>query len=356
MKFDRPVIDSHMHLTTWTDFKERDMFSFFRQNCNDHEMKAYNICACATEPEGRYDASNMMLAALVKLNDPRAYAYGGLIYPEAPAKFPMPEGYDFVTQYNELKEIGFDGIKMIESKPTDQKKYQVDLSDENYEPFFDLCEKNGDHMIWHACDPETFWDIDRIPKRHLAKGWYYGGGGYMSLEQLYKMIFSVLERHPKLRVNFAHFFFCSYRPEILVDLFEKYENVGVDITPGAEMYGAFNERHDFYRDFFIKYADRIMYGTDTVFGGGDRNHMREDQVYKVLTTDETVTVVDIPCKGLALPDKVLDKILYLNFEKAAGKRPKPIDPDALKAYYEKNKKLIRFPEIAASLEEYFNKN
>ena len=239
MKFDRPVIDSHMHHICWTDFKGRNIIDFFRQNKIEHGLKGYNLCALATCYGEGYDVSNIILAAIVN------------------------------QQYKEIDDIGFDGVKMLETKPTAIKEFGFDLADSNFDPFFELCEKNGTHMIWHAGDPETFWDINRIPKRHFDKGYYYGDGSFISLDELYKTIYSILKRHPLLRVTFAHFFFCSYHPETLVGLFDKYKYVGVDVTPGAEMYGAFNERRDFYRDFFIKYADRIMYGTDTVFGSSN---------------------------------------------------------------------------------------
>lgn len=291
------------------------------------------------------------MCALYKLHNPTAYAYGSFFYPDMPIKIPMPEGMDFLTQYNELLELGFDGIKMLETKALEQSYYKVYVDADYYEDYFAKCEKDGTHIIWHVADPDSFWDLNRIHPRHLAKGWYYGEGDFMSWEDIYKMVFNVLDRHPKLKITFAHFFFYSEHPEWLVELFEKYPNVGIDLTPGAEMYNAFRDNNEYYRDFFIKYADRITYGTDVSFPGSAVNAARTEQVYRFITTDEELTVVDIKTKGLGLPDGVCDKLLYKNFESVAGEKPKALNRELLKKYIQKYKQYIEDEALIRHLKE-----
>lgn len=348
MKFEKTVVDSHMHLVGMKDAEGKCFYDFFDGLQTDHGLKALNICSC---PITGWGVENNILCALYKLHNPTAYAYGSFFYPDKPIKIPMPEGLDFATQYDELLELGFDGIKMLETKTLEQHLYNVWVDADYFEDYFAKCERDGTHIIWHVADPETFWDINRIPARHLAKGWYYGDGNYPSWEEIYKTVFNVLDRHPNLKVTFAHFFFYSEHPEWLVDMFEKYPNVGIDVTPGAEMYNAFRDRNEFYRDFFIKYADRIMFGTDVTFRGSKVGPLRLGAVYRFLTTDEDVTVVDVPTKGIKLPDEVSEKILHKNFEAVAGESPKKIDVSLLKKYVEKYKNYIEDEDLINHLKE-----
>jgi hypothetical protein len=73
------------------------------------------------------------------------------------------------------------------------------------------------------------------------------------------------------------------------------------------------------RNFMIKYADRILYGTDI---GGQPKPGKYEQVaqmyyrsFQILETDQTVKggfFGQTETKGLALPVQVLEKIYYTN--------------------------------------------
>lgn len=347
MKFERMVIDSHMHLASFKNSDGVDFYTVFDDLKKEYGLKAINLCSCPCYSD--WGIENNILCALYKLHEPTAYAYGGFFYPHKPVQTPMPKGLDLETQYEELIDLGFDGIKMLETKALEQHIFNFCVDADCYEDYFAKCEADGTHIIWHVADPDSFWDINRIHPRHLAKGWYYGDGNYPAWEDIYKRVFNVLERHPNLKITFAHFFFYSEHPEWLEELFGKYPNVGIDITPGAEMYNAFRDRNEFYRQFFIKYADRIRFGTDVQNTAVKGAPLRLESVYKFLTTDEEVTVVDIPTKGLELPDDVCDKILYKNFEATAGSKPKKIDVEKLKKYIQKYRAYITNPDVLEHL-------
>ena len=337
MIFEKPVIDSHMHIHLYKNDQGEDFYQFFDRKQAQHGLRAINLCACPCVLEkegGTWGVENNILAALYKLHNPTAYAYGGFFYPTVPVET-LPDGMEPAVQYEELMSLGFDGIKLLETKTREQKAFGLMLDAELFAPFFAKCEQDGTPIIWHVADPDSFWDLKRIHPRHLAKGWYYGEGDYMSWQSIYDMVERVLQRHPKLKVTFAHFFFWSPWPQKLEALFAKYENVSIDITPGAEMYGFFLQQYDRYRQFFIDYADRIFYGTDVQFPASLTNSLRSEQVYRFLTTDEELLLVDIPTKGLALPAEACEKILCRNFEQLAGSKPKPIDRAKLRQYIEK---------------------
>ena len=344
-KIKEKVIDSHVHIMAWED---KDGTPF--EQCFDEMMETMGITAVnvAALPAGKdRNVRNNIMLAFYKLANKGAFAHGGLIYPEYPAPAIMPEGMDFVTQYKELMEIGFDGMKMLEGKPTLHKRVGHDLSDDLFDPYFAQLEKDGTHLIFHVNDPEEFWspDADQWIK---DAGWYYGDGGYASNEEVYRQMERILAKHPNLCVNFAHFFFYSKRPEKLIELFQAYPNMGVDVTPGGEMYLAFDDNREYYTDFFNKYSDRIQYGTDCYCPNTKESYRwLTDRVYRYFATDEQFKgFADRIHTGMKLPKETLENIFYKNFERTVGKEPRKINKAALMAYIEKYRHLMSDDENA----------
>lgn len=353
MKFEKTVIDSHLHLYDWFNEDGKTYFEAFDDYQNRFGFKAINLCMT---PFNYDDISNNILGALYKLHNPTAYAYAGVMYADLPVKLPVPKGFETETQYRELKEIGFDGIKLMESKPLDEKLLKISVADGYYEDLFSQAEKDGTHIIWHVADPDFFWDPERIPGWARERGWTYFDGTFATLENLYGDVFKVLERHPKLNVTFAHFFFLSEEPEKLEEIFEKYPNVTIDLVPGSEMYAGFQKNREKYNEFFVKYADRILYGTDISFPVAEDtwDHLATE-VYRAVATDQTVDIYNVKCKGFELPDDVCDKILYKNFTDKCRQKPNKINVEALKKYVEKYRPYIQKTERLKLIDEFLAK-
>ena len=335
MTYRGPIIDGHLHVNSWFDNEGTNFYDGFDNIESRRGVKALNIAAI---PIGEWGPANNMLAALYKLHNPRTYIHGGIIYPEYPVR-EIPCGADPLSQYNELKEIGFDGIKLLDTKPQYHKEIGNPLNLPFYAPFFAAVNSDDTHVLWHVCDPEEFWDITKISQEYIDNGWFYGDGTYASDEEIYGQVFDILKRHPKLKVTFTHFFFYSAKPKELEKLFETYPNLCVDITPGTEMYVNFTLEHDFYREFFIKYSDRISFGTDTFFP--DKTDTLFNNVIKFLSTDEDVSIHGTPAKGLNLPEAVCQNILHDNFVRRVSAAPKAVDPKALKRYINKYRGWIK---------------
>lgn len=338
-KINEKIIDGHLHIEAWVNEEGKSFIDGFDEYIDRMGLSAVNI---ASLPSGTRNVSNNIMVAFYKLAHKNAFAHGGLIYPEYPAPEKMPEGMDFVTQYKELMEIGFDGIKMLEGKPSLHKLVGKDLSCDLYDSFFEELEKDGTHLLFHVNDPEEFWDESKVSQEIKDNGWFYGDGTYASNEEVYRQIYRVLEKHPNLCVNFAHFFFYSRYPEKLVELFEKYPNVGVDLTPGGEMYLGFDDNKEYYKDFFEKYSERIQIGTDSTFPySAEPMCWLLDRVYRYIATDEEFKgFADRTQKGFCLSKEARENIIYKNFERTVGKTPKEINKTSLRAYIEKYRHLM----------------
>ncbi len=336
MKIERTTIDGHIHLEHWFDENGTDFFELLDKLQKDSGVSGMNIASLTDKIYGGVEVN--MMAALYKLHNPSAYAYAGLVYPEFPVVLPLPDGMDALTQYNELMEIGFDGIKIL-YKPDTQKEVKLPINSEFYEQLFAQAEKDKTPFLWHVADPEEFWSSDREGE------WSYGDGTYPTYKELYEQVFDVIKRHPELKVTFAHFLFLSDRPEVLEYIFNTYKNVDVDITPGMEMYKNFNKDIEYYRDFFEKYSDRILFGSDATVPDYKDSPRLMTCIYQAITEDEDVNMILQNVEGLGLSDDACNKIFHANFLNKNTTIPKPINKIALKKYINKYLYLISNDEI-----------
>ena len=335
MKYSRKVIDGHYHiLEGWFNHSGQDFVGSARAYLDSRGLETLNVCAVPFLDEYRTDVSNNILAALAKVYLPQIYIHGGLVYDAD--SLPVTDSGE---QYRELMEIGFDGIKMLETKPTEIRRLGRSMADPVFEPWFDAIEKDGTHMVWHVADPGHFWIREYVSQEFVDRGWFYGDGTFPSKEEIYDQVFTVLGRHPMLKITFAHFFFMADEPQRLEDVFRRYPNVSVDVTPGWEMYAAFARDPGYWREFFVKHADRIGFGTDS---GDESDGSPEipDIVYRFLTTTDEQEIWGIRFPGIALDDASLERILRTNFLRRAGNTPKPVNRAALKRYIAKYRHLI----------------
>ena len=139
------------------------------------------------------------------------------------------------------------------------------------------------------------------------------------------------------------------------DFFAKYPNVNVDLTPGVEMYGSFGKDPAYFREFFTRYADRIEYGTDCSNHNTVEGNLKTcDPVYEFLTTDWNFNCWHYEFRGLNLDKPVQEKILAGNFLRRISEKPKPINKEALKAYVNKYRYLIRDAQVRSLIDAELN--
>ncbi len=331
-----PVIDCHIH------YPHPSMMNGLMETCNGLKLDRLNI-VCTPEPRR---LSLVPDALHLKAQHPgRVYVFGGLdvsIYVREPQRV----GASFANYIKLLTEVGCDGIKMIEGKPQMRKILPVPaFNNPVFDPYWQAMEETQIPLLMHLNDPEEFWDRNQVPKWAVQRGWFYGDGTYVNNEQQYREMIAVLERHPSLKVIFAHFFFLSAQLERLSELLDKYPNMNIDLTPGVEMFFNFSKNLQKTRDFFMKYQDRILFGTD--IGARallvnpedgvqfDESRGRVLLVRNFLENAKTFTIPakdgflfgdqDIVLEGLDLPDDVLVKIYHLNFERIVAQTPKQVE-------------------------------
>jgi len=322
---DIPVVDCHVHF--W-DFRTEEGMMKIKDACRFARinlLSIYDRAKVNQNPECMY----------LKARHPVSfYAFGGLDYSAIFSGLRVAEP-SLCKQVDDMIDIGYDGVKMVEGKPTERKVIPIRFDDDFYKDYFAHLESLGFPLLFHVNDPEEFWDPQKAPSWAKEQGWFYDDT-YPTKEQLYSEVESVLDRCPDLKVIFAHFYFVSADLERASDFLERHKRVCLDLTPGIEMYYNFSAKGEEWREFFIRYQDRIIYGTD--IGGGQSIEEAKSRAWivrKFLETGDEFTVPEggdsllggpqIPFRGLDLPNVALEKIYAKNFERLAGPEPRRLD-------------------------------
>ncbi len=348
---DVPLLDCHIH------FAHPDYMPGLLEILNEHGVRKFNL-VCTPH---RARLSLVPDALYLKSHYPqRAYVFGGL---DISPLFLSPDscGVLFAQDLVRMRDMGCDGIKMIEGKPDMRKMLPIPNFDSPaYEPYWAVAEEKQVPLIFHVNDPEEFWDARRVPAWAQKQGWFYGDGTYINNEEQYAQVVRVLERHPRLQVVFAHFFFMSAQLPRLAALLNRFSHMRVDLTPGIEMYRNFTQNPDGAREFFVAFQDRILFGTDIgakallstpELGIEPReSSLRIELVRRFLEADGEFTLEAEngflfgrfagPFHGLGLPGPILEKIYFRNFEDLAGRQPKALDPQGIVAECERLTGLI----------------
>lgn len=279
----------------------------------------------------------------------QVYVFGGL---DISVLFTAPQtaGERFAACVDQLLAMGCDGIKMIEGKPQMRKLLPIPaFSSASYDPYWQHMAERGVPLLFHVNDPEEFWDAERVPQWARERDWFYGDGSYISNEQQYTEIIEVLDRYPDLKVIFAHFFFLSAQLPRLADYLDRYPNMMIDLTPGIEMYTNFAQNPQMVREFFLRYQDRIIFGTDigakallaTPEQGieADESQGRIQLVRSFLEREGAFQLQsesgflfgrgELAFEGIALPEPVLRKIYRDNFITLSSAAPRALNPGAI---------------------------
>jgi len=316
------IVDSHTHLSYHRPEKLLEMADRY----------GFEKLAAMAIPLHRNHLNTLECLLMKRLAPERVYTFGGLHY------FPgrEPSADDHEKQLQLMLEAGCDGWKILESKPSVYRALQHPLDGEVFSKAFAMAERENIPITWHAGDPATFWSADTAPEFAVRHNWLCVGEGFPSLETIYAQVENVMARHPKLSVSLAHLYFISDDRPHGERMLDAYENFWLDITPGSEMYYAFLADRVGWTEFFNRYQDKIVFGTDMEDDLGDVVFGSQDVIYSLvkntLIGSEYFEGAGAKGTGLGLAPDVLQKIFAENFERRVGKTPKAISESGLNAY------------------------
>ncbi len=224
-------------------------------------------------------------------------------------------------QIEDVVAKGVSGLKVFKQFGLSYKNPDgslLEIDDTRWDPIWKKCGELGIPVIIHTADPAAFFDpIDEKNERweELSRHpeWSFYGDEFPSREALLAARNRVIARHPATQFIGAHL---ANNPEDLATVskwLDQYPNLWVEPASriaelGRQPYTA--------RDFLIRYADRILFGTD-----GPWPETRVKLYWRFFETKDEYfpySEKSPPPQGIwqiygvHLPDDVLSKIYYQN--------------------------------------------
>lgn len=158
------------------------------------------------------------------------------------------------------------------------------IDDPRLDPFWKKCGDLGLVVFMHSADPREYWYPLTPNSFHYnaraEEDQYYKIPGMPKWEELIAQRDAVVAKHPKTLFVGAHFASMTLDLAGLAERLDRYPNLHVECGARLRMLGRLNPRT--VREFFIKYQDRILFGTD--IGGllaGRKSKTRNFLVYGI---------------------------------------------------------------------------
>lgn len=221
----------------------------------------------------------------------------------------------------DAKKQGVCGLKLFKQFGLKYKNPDgslIAIDDPRWDPIWTACGELELPVIIHTADPVAFFKpIDETNERweELSRhpDWSFFGDQFPSREALLKARNRVIARHPKTKFIGAHMANNSEDLKTVASWLDAYPNLYVEF---ASRIGELGRQPYTARRFFLKFADRVMFGTD-----GPWPQTRIHLYWRFLETyDEyfPYSEKEFPPQGfwniygVGLPDNVLKKIYHEN--------------------------------------------
>lgn len=208
----------------------------------------------------------------------------------------------------------------------------VMVDDIRLDPILDYLVANHIPLLGHNGEPRDCWlPLDEMtfsqdyygshPEYHM-----YLHPEYPSYQDQIDARDHMLEKHPDLIFMGAHLGSLEWSLDELTKRLDKFPNMYVDLTRLSNLkLHTFNNRKK-TRAFFIKYQDRLIYGTDSSINSSTNPsefkkniHDRWVREWKFYVTDEKINLENFgELNGLKLPTDVVDKIYSKNAIRLLG--------------------------------------
>jgi predicted TIM-barrel fold metal-dependent hydrolase len=309
-----PVIDVHNHLGGGSALTPERVARYLA------EMDAAGVRAVVNLDGGWDDRLEQTLAALDRAHPGRFLTY-------ALVDFAGIDDPGWTNREVKRLEAGFQagaqGLKFHKSFGLGHR-YQdgrlVAIDDPKLDPIWELCARYHRPVEIHTGDPGAFFTpLDRFNERwhelNAHPEWLFADPKFPRREELHAQRNRVIARHPKTTFICAHMANDGEDLDTLARWLDAYPNMYVDIDARIQELGRVPYSA---RRFFLKYQDRVLFGTDTP---PSRTAYRI--YYRFLETDDEYFDPSAGhhnqgfwmIYGVYLPKDVLEKLYYRNAEK-----------------------------------------
>lgn len=227
-----------------------------------------------------------------------------------------------------LKTLGLYLREQITSGPL------VKVDDPRFDPMWDACGRLKMPVAIHVGDPLAFFTPtdkynERYEELHNHPDWSFYGNDFPKFEEILAARDRVIARHPNTNFIVLHVGNYAENLENVAAHLDRFPNMYVEI---AARIGELGRQPRTAREFFIKYQDRVLFGTDAVPHGNETpQQIYGDELYKIyyrfLETDDEYfdyAPAEVPPQGrwriygIGLPDEVLRKVYNGNAMRLLG--------------------------------------
>lgn len=235
---------------------------------------------------------------------------------------------EMVAQLDDAVRRGARGLKVLKDLGLgvrDKSGKLITVDDLRLDPIWEECGKLGIPVSIHVTDPEAFFyptdgNNERYEELTEHPDWSFYGPKFPSKQAILDARNRVFARHPHTTFVALHVGNWPENLDYVGDVLDKYPNTYVEFGAREAELGRQPRRS---REFFLKYQDRIMFGTDN----GPEEGMYQNYFRWLETADEYFEYWGYPGQGrwmiygMALPDDVLEKVYHLNADKLFSKSP-----------------------------------
>ncbi len=167
--------------------------------------------------------------------------------------------------------LGARGVKIYKALGLDYRDAEgalISVDDPRLDPLFEKAGELGMPVSIHTGDPLAFWSApdeqnERFDELNAHPGWSYFGKQVPKWEELFSAWERRVARHPRTKIIGVHFGNAPELPERVGAMLEKYPNLYVDTAARVPELG---RKPAVVRELFLRYPDRILFGTDLGIG------------------------------------------------------------------------------------------
>jgi predicted TIM-barrel fold metal-dependent hydrolase len=214
----------------------------------------------------------------------------------------------------------------------DKDSILIMIDDPGFDGIFRYLAKEGIPLTAHLGEPKNCWlpaeemttkndssYFTNNPQYHM-----YLHPEFPSYEEQMAARDRMLQKNPDISFIGCHLASLEWSVDELGGFLDRFPNASVDMAARmGQLFFQTAENRDMVRDFFIKYQDRILYGTDMIDRGGNSESFGQRVLetwlrdWEFLVTDNKMqsNLIDNEFRGLKLPGEVIEKIYYHNAKK-----------------------------------------
>jgi predicted TIM-barrel fold metal-dependent hydrolase len=324
--------DAHVHANVVNDaFLEvarRDGFELLSINVDYPDFPSLELQAAVAETLQARDAERFHFATTISMDgfsgaDWAAHTNAAL---------------DTARAHGAIAVKVWKNIGMVER---DAQGERVFLDDARFDPVMAHVEQLGIPLIAHQGEPKNCWlPLDQMTTENDRSYFREHPEYYMFLhpeEPSYEALMAARDRfvarHPDLSFVGAHMASLEWSVDELARFLDAYPNANVDLAARmTQVQAQSRDDYDKVRAFFIRYQDRLLYGSDLTqnppspdaraqnppidegadFTAEADRFWRSDWLYLATDDHQRIDAIGAEVPGLALPRSVIDKVYWAN--------------------------------------------